>query len=85
MIKVNIKGKTLLVPTRHNKSKNTHLLSKDYDINIINPTNITSNITSNIGFIITRYVNNILTNNYWKESYNCIRKLYLAENGITQL
>jgi len=29
-----------------------------------------------IGFIILRHVNSELTNNYWKESYKCIRKFY---------
>ena len=27
-------------------------------------------------FIIVRHVNSELTNKYWKESYNCIRKFY---------
>lgn len=30
----------------------------------------------NFVFFITRYVNSELTNNYWIESYNCIRKIY---------
>ena len=30
----------------------------------------------NFGFILTRHVNSELTNNYWIESYNCIRKIY---------
>ena len=29
-----------------------------------------------IGFIILRHVNNILTNKYWVHSYQCIRKFY---------
>ena len=28
------------------------------------------------GFILTRYVNSEMTNNYWIEAYNCIRRLY---------
>lgn len=34
-----------------------------------------------LGFIILRYVNSHLTNKYWIESYNCIRKFY-PENQI---
>jgi hypothetical protein len=29
-----------------------------------------------LGFIITRHVNNKITDYYWKECYNCIRKFY---------
>jgi hypothetical protein len=29
-----------------------------------------------LGFIILRHVNSNLTNNYWKECYDCIRKFY---------
>lgn len=35
----------------------------------------------NTGFIILRHVNSDITNKYWIESYNCIRKLY-PENAI---
>ena len=37
--------------------------------------------TEKIGFIILRHVNNELTNNYWIECYDCIRKFY-PENNI---
>jgi len=48
----------------------------DYNINIkiIDMSGLI--IDTNLGFIILRHVNNILTNNYWKESYNCIREYY---------
>jgi len=36
---------------------------------------------SHIGFIILRHVNNELTNKYWINCYNCIRKFY-PENNI---
>lgn len=29
-----------------------------------------------LGFIILRHVNNATTNNYWIESYNCLRRFY---------
>jgi hypothetical protein len=29
-----------------------------------------------LGFVITRHVNNKITDYYWKECYNCIRKFY---------
>ena len=38
------------------------------------PKNIVTD--TRLGFIILRHVNSELTNNYWKESYNCIRKYY---------
>ena len=28
------------------------------------------------GFIIIRHINSVLTNEYWKECYTCIRKFY---------
>jgi hypothetical protein len=34
-----------------------------------------------VGFIMTRHVNNVKTNQYWIHSYNCIRKYY-PENVI---
>lgn len=37
---------------------------------------VTTNPTSEIGFIITRHVNNELTNKYWREAVTCIRKFY---------
>ena len=36
----------------------------------------------NFGFIIIRNVNNSEQNNYWIESYNCIRKFYPEEEII---
>lgn len=32
-----------------------------------------------LGFVIVRHVVNNMTDEYWKESYNCIRKFYPAE------
>ncbi len=43
-----------------------------YDLNLETETES----KSDIGFIILRHVNSNLTNNYWKECYNCIRKYY---------
>lgn len=34
------------------------------------------------GFIITRHVNSRKTNQYWKESYRCIRKFYPTEKIV---
>jgi hypothetical protein len=34
-----------------------------------------------VGFIILRHVNSEKTNEYWQESYSCIRKFY-PENKI---
>lgn len=34
------------------------------------------------GFIITRHVNSRQTNQYWKESYRCIRKFYPTEKIV---
>ena len=46
------------------------------DLNIIN--DVFNNIKKkdNFGFIIIRHVNNEKTNNYWINSYKCIRRLY---------
>ena len=44
----------------------------------INPNNATTTATTHkeIGFIILRYVNSAITNQYWKECYRCIRYFY---------
>ena len=46
----------------------------------INPNNATTSTTTTtykeIGFIILRYVNSAITNQYWKECYRCIRYFY---------
>jgi hypothetical protein len=39
------------------------------------------NVEKTYGFIILRHVNNKINGQYWKISYNCIRKLY-PENNI---
>ena len=39
-------------------------------------TTTTTTTTKEIGFIILRYVNSTITNEYWKECYQCIRKFY---------
>ena len=43
--------------------------------NAITTTTITPT-TKEIGFIILRYVNSTITNEYWTECYSCIRKFY---------
>jgi len=53
--------------------KNTEI--KEYNNNN-NQNNINIPIREKFGFIILRHVNSELTNNYWIQSYNCIRKFY---------
>jgi hypothetical protein len=61
------------------KNKSNIFFSK-FDENINNDNNINNTIIiknrEKFGFIMIRHVNNELTNNYWIESYNCIRKFY---------
>ena len=50
--------------------KNNYNLIKNISNNTLN------NINNNFGFIIIRHVNSDVVNNYWIESYQCIRKYY---------
>jgi hypothetical protein len=61
------------------------ILSNNNDLNIdisINDISINDNVinqileNNNMGFIISRNINCELSNNYWIESYQCIRKYY---------
>ena len=51
-------------------------VDKDYNINIKIIDLDNQEIDTKLGFIMVRYVNNLLTGNYWKESYNSIREFY---------
>lgn len=64
----------LIIP--NNKIVMQKPVIKDYNINIKN-IDISGLIVDNkLGFVILRNVRCVLTNNYWKESYNCIREFY---------
>jgi hypothetical protein len=57
----------------------SHLIRNYLNIDIQNMNNKT------LGFIILRNVNNEITNKYWNDSYDCVRKYYPENQTITIL
>ena len=65
-----------------NDKTTKHKFDVQVNINLSNNTIIINNNITSLGFIIIRHVNSPITNQYWKYSYDCIRKYYPEHNIV---